>query len=122
MSTYEIIMTILAIIFGGLSLYFGANNKLNKTVTGLINQAEDMYKDSTKAGGSKFEWVVSKIYSFIPVKLTPFISRELVEVVVQKTFDIMQSFAKTQLDKVIDKNIPDIVSETKSVESGEGIK
>jgi hypothetical protein len=111
MSTYEIIMTVLAIIFGGLSLYFGANNKLNKTVTDLINQTEDMYKDSTKAGGKKFEWVVDKLYSFIPVKLTPFISRALVEAVVQKTFDIMQSFAKTQLDKIVDKAIPKVKSE-----------
>lgn len=106
MSTYDIIMTVLAIVFGGLSLYISGKKNVIDAVAGFIDEAEDIYKDSTKAGGEKFEWVVDRIMNIIPIALKPFISRALVETVVQKVFDIMESYAKKQLDKVVDKVIP----------------
>ena len=115
MSTYEIIMTVLALIFGGLSLYVGSKKKISDTVAGFINDAEAEFKDSTQSGGEKFEWVITKIYSIIPTALKPFITRELISTVVQKTFDIMESYAKKQLDKVVDKIIPETTEETKTV-------
>ena len=115
MSTYEIIMTILAVIFGGLSLYVGSKKKIGDVVAEFIDQAEEIYKDSTQSGGEKFEWVITKIYSIIPTALKPFITRELISTVVQKTFDFMESYAKKQLDKVVDKVIPETTEETKTV-------
>jgi hypothetical protein len=106
MSTYDIIMTVLAIVFGGLSLYISGKKNVIDAVAGFIDEAEDIYKDSTKAGGEKFEWVVDRIMNIIPIALKPFISRDLVKAVVQKVFDIMESYAKKQLDKVVDKVIP----------------
>lgn len=111
MNVYEIIMTVLAIIFGGLSLYISGKKNILDAVISYINQAEDEYKDATKAGGSKFEWVVDKLMSIVPVALKPFIGRALVEAIVQKVFDIMQSYAQKQLDKVADK----VVTEVKPV-------
>lgn len=107
MSTYEIIMTVLALIFGGLSLYLSGKKNVIDAVTGFIDEAEEIYKDSTKAGGEKFGWVVDRVMSIVPVALKPFITRELVSTVVQKVFDIMESYAKKQLDKVVDKIIPE---------------
>ena len=115
MSTYEIIMTVLALIFGGLSLYLSGKKNVIDAVAGFIDEAEDIYKDSTQAGGEKFEWVIDRVMSIVPVALKPFINRELVSTVVQKVFDIMESYAKKQLDKVVDKVIPDTTEETKAV-------
>ena len=107
MSTYEIIMTVLAVLFGGLSLYLKANKKVDEAVAGFIDEAEEKYRDATKVGGKKFTYVVDKIYLIVPNTLKPFISRQLVESVVQKTFDIMESYAKKQADKFVNKVIPD---------------
>lgn len=106
MNTYEIIMTVLAVVFGGLSLYISGKKNVIESVTGFINDAETEFKDSVNAGGKKFEWVIDKIYSIIPTVLKPFITRELISALVQKVFDIMESYAKKQLDKVVDKIIP----------------
>lgn len=107
MNVYEIIMTVLAIVFGGLSLYISARKNILDAVEGYINEAEDTFKDATKAGGSKFEWVVDRIMSIIPVALKPFISRALVEATVQKVFDIMESYAAKQADKFVNKVLPE---------------
>lgn len=116
MNVYEIVMTILAIVFGGLSLYISARKNILDAVEGYINDAEDTFKDATKAGGSKFEWVVDRIVSIIPVALKPFISRALVEATVQKVFDIMESYAAKQADKLVNKVFPvDKVSGTVTV-------
>ena len=107
MSIYEIVMTVLAVIFGGLSLYISGKKNVIDSVTGFIDEAEEIYKDSTQNGGEKFEWVVDQIYNIIPVALKPFITKETISTVVQKVFDIMESYAKKQLDKVVDKVIPE---------------
>ena len=107
MSTYEIIMTVLAVLFGGLSLYLKANKKVDEAVAGFIDEAEEKYRDATKVEGVKFNYVVDKIYSIIPNTLKPFITRKLVKSVIQKTFDIMESYAKKQADKFVNKVIPD---------------
>lgn len=114
MSTYEIIMAVLAVLFGGLSVYLKTNNKVIETkrvlqekVNGYINDAEAAYADTTKAGGQKREWVIDQLYNLVPSALKPFFSRELLETIVQNAFDAIQCFAAQQLDKAIDKVLPD---------------
>lgn len=120
MNTYEIIMTLLAIIFGGFSIYTKSNkkisdtkNKIQERVNSYIDDAEDAYADITKAGGQKREWVIDRLYELIPIGLKPFFSRELLEEIVQNAFDAIQSFASKQIDKVVDKMIPDNVDDDK---------
>ena len=120
MNTYEIIMTILAVLFGALSIYMKSNqkivetkNELQEKVNGYIDDAEELYSDVTKAGGVKREWVIDKLYNLVPAGLKPFFSHDLMEQIVQGAFDAIQSFAKKQLDKVVDKVIPDNPEDSK---------
>ena len=64
--------------------------------------AEQAYQDTAKAGGQKMEWVVDYLYTLVPVMIKPFISRDMVQKLVQAAFDAMKKFADSQLDKVVD--------------------
>ncbi len=88
--------------------YYHTNAKLQKFVAGLIAQAETAYS-GIKTGSVKFEWVCNKIYSMIPVPLQALITRQMIEEIVQGTFDAMAAYAKTQLDKLVDTAISDTV-------------
>lgn len=99
----QIAQIVIAIIFGGLALYFKSKVKLTEKVSGLIAEAEDTYKSYTKAGGMKFEWVVTRLYVYVPVWLRPLITKDVIGRIVQFVFDNVESYAKMQLDKLTDK-------------------
>ena len=91
---------VLMVLFGGLALWFRGNQVLAGRAAALIAEAEALYQDATKAGGEKFEWVVSALYAALPAVIRPFLSRGLVESVVQATFDAVEGYARLQLDKL----------------------
>lgn len=91
------------LLLGGSALYFNYNGRLREKAAALIVQAEQEYKDVTKAGGQKFSWVVDTLYAMIPIILKPFITREFIEVLVQSIFDSIQEYAKLQLDAFFSK-------------------
>lgn len=121
---FEIVKSVLFIIAGGLIVYYKTNPKLKTesdkalewierlrgAAVEYIDRAELEF-EGTKRGGEKFEWVVDKLYSLLPAAVKPFISREIVKDIVQSTFDLVQSYAKQQLDRLVDK-----VTETDSKE------
>lgn len=93
----------LYLVIGAAALYFQYNTKLNKKATEFINKAEELYKDSTKAGGTKFNWVVDKLYDILPAPMRLVFTKETIAVLVQRTFDEIQSYAVKQLDKKLTK-------------------
>lgn len=101
MSFYEIGILVLMVLFGSLSLYFKTKNNLLHKASELITNAEELYRDTTKAGGKKFEWVVEQLHALIPAPLRMVFSKELLGSIVQGAFDLIQRYAKMQLDKVI---------------------
>ena len=98
-----IIRIALYLVIGAAALYFQYNTKLNKKATEYINKAEELYKDSTKAGGTKFNWVVDKLYDILSVPMKLVFTKETIAVLVQRTFDEIQSYAVKQLDKKLTK-------------------
>ena len=78
--------------------------RLRGMAADYIARAEAAYQ-GTKRGGEKFEWVVTALYGLLPDAVTPFISRETVEDIVQGVFDSVESYAKRQLDKFVDETI-----------------
>ena len=82
--------------------YYRTNAKLQEYVAGLIASAERRYTD-TKSGGVKFAFVCDRIYDMVPLPLRVVITRQMVEQLVQGTFDAMAKYAKTQFDKTVDK-------------------
>lgn len=97
----ELLKWLALFMLGAASLYYQTNTKISCYVTKLIDEAEEVYKDSAKAGGEKFEWVVSTLYGMIPSVLKPFISHQMLENLVQSTFDAMEKYAIAQIDKIV---------------------
>ena len=96
------------LLLGAALSYYHTNAKLQQLVAGLITQAELTY-NGTKTGGVKFAWVCGKIYNMIPAPLKAIVTRQMIETLVQGTFDAMAACAKTQMDKLINTAIPDTV-------------
>ncbi len=104
----EILKWVALLLMGAGLAYYRTNAKLQRLVAGLIAQAETAF-DGTKTGGAKFAWVCNKIYSMIPAPLQAIITEQMIEDIVQGTFNSMAAYAKTQLDKLVDTAIPNTV-------------
>lgn len=114
---YNILVTLVAVVVGGLSLYFKTSAKAQAKakevqdvmamimgeVVVYIRKAEEDYKDTTNAGGKKFNEVVNKLWSLVPVSLRPIITRQMIKDIVQSTFDEVENYVKLQLDNAVDK-------------------
>ena len=110
MSITEILSTTVTLAFAILAGWFKTREIYQKYLAGIrkqaiacINRVEAEYADTTKQGGKKFSLVVEAIYSTIPDWLRFFISKEMVERIVQSTFDGMKDFANEQLDTQLKK-------------------
>ena len=102
-SIIRIAVPILTLIFGALSAYFRARDKLRDSSIKYIAEAEELYKDSTKAGKEKFSWVVDALYDLIPAPLKMFITKKCIEKIVQSSFDAIEDYAKMQFEIAIEK-------------------
>ena len=113
MDIVNIVEFIFILVFGGLSLYFKANNKLITKASTLISEAEEKFTSKTE----KFDWCVDMLYSFLPAPLRvifKYIPKPMVEQIIQNVFDDMKAFAKTKLDQttdVVSGKIDEIASE-----------
>jgi hypothetical protein len=99
----QLIVPILTIVLGALSAYLRTNERLRNSSIKYITEAEEMYKDVTKAGGQKFAWVVDTLYNLVPAPLKILVTKKCIEKIVQNTFDGIEAYAQTQLDKAIEK-------------------
>lgn len=108
----NIIEVVLYVILGGLAIWFRSNDKLKGKVAELINIAESMFTDTTKAGGKRFEWVVNSLYELLPKAVRKVFPKSIIESIVQNVFDSMKDFAKKNLDTLTDKVIDDNNNET----------
>lgn len=116
----NIISTIAAVLLGGLSWYLkisATGEKAKKAVEETIKEltskandyiveAEEVYVDTSKAGGQKFEYVVDALMKLIPDQLEIIITRDMVSEIVQKSFDAIEKYAQTQIDEYLSKKVP----------------
>lgn len=107
---------VITLVCGGLALYFKFSKKaqtkakkIQETFANItaqavifIKEAEEDYKDFTNAGGKKFDQVVTKLYGLVPDPLKSIVTREMIEEIVQSTFDQIEEYAAIQIDKLID--------------------
>lgn len=100
---YSILVTIGLCVLGYITSYIRTKTNLINKAGELINTAEDNYKSTTKQGEAKFTTVCNWLMDMIPAPLKIFITRDMVEKIVQTAFDKMAEFANKQLDKVVDK-------------------
>lgn len=98
----NVIEIVLYIVLGGVAIWFKTNAKINKAVNGLIDKAEEEFT-GFKQGNEKFQAVTNWIYEIIPSPLKPFFPKKFIEALIQNAFEQSASYAKKQLDKVVDK-------------------
>ncbi|WMJ85027.1 hypothetical protein ACS3UN_04150 [Oscillospiraceae bacterium LTW-04] len=96
----ELLKWLALFTLGAASIYYQTNTKISCYIARLIDEAEHVYKGVSKSGGEKFEWVVTTLYSMVPALLKPFITREVLEDLVQSTFDAMQQYAMIQIGRL----------------------
>lgn len=99
----DVAIPILTVIFGALSVYFRAYDQLRGRSIKYIAEAEELYKDVTKAGGQKFSWVVDALHDLIPPPMRMIITKKCIERIVQSSFDTLENYAKMQLDMAVEK-------------------
>lgn len=99
---YSIIVTVLMVIFGFVSSYIKTKSNLINKAGDFINKAEEDYKEVSKAGQYKFEWVVESLYGFVPAPMKMFITRQMISEITQKVFDQAAEYATMQLDRVVE--------------------
>lgn len=88
----------LMFILAALSLYYRSNTRLQSLVNKYIATAEVLFTDN----GDRFNWVVSEAYKIVPTALKPFITKALVEKIVQSMFEGAKAYARAQADKTVD--------------------
>lgn len=99
----ELAVPVLTVIFGALAAYLKTNETILNRSIKYIAEAEEMYKDVSKAGGQKFSWVVDSLYNMVPLPLRIVFTRKCVEQIVQVTFNSIEAYATTQIDKALDR-------------------
>lgn len=111
----QILEFIAMIVCGFMSFYFKKSEQaqtlaknvaeitsiIQKNTNHYITKAEQEYKDTTKAGGAKFNYVVDHLYSLIPENLRSIFTRDMIEDTVQRSFDEIKDFTQIQLDSMI---------------------
>lgn len=95
----EIIITIVSIVCTIVSIlcgyYIYIRKKIEQEALDAINKAED----TDKVGKEKMADAVETIYNILPACVRPFISKDMIEIVVQGVFDKMEEYVRKQVKK-----------------------
>ena len=103
----ELLKIISYLILGGIALWFRENAKIKEKTSEMIAEAEDIYKDTVKAGGMKHQYVVEELYSLVPVYMRMIFTKETISGIVDRTFESIEQYGKMQLDKAVNKILID---------------
>lgn len=88
----DIILGIVSLVAIFISYYFYVKGFLNDAASGAIDSAETI----GGKGEEKFKMACEQLKALIPMAMKPFISDKMVEMIVQTTFDSIESFANKQ--------------------------
>lgn len=111
----SVLGTIGTVLLGALSIYLKTSAKAKtkaKEIADKIGEvtaqavvfianAEKEYKDWT--GGEKFTRVVDQLYASIPEGINMIITREMIEDIVQSTFDQIKEYTTAKMDETVEK-------------------
>ena len=97
MDIKEILIIVVVVLISILAFYLVCQTKLREKIYALLLDAEKTDEDGT----TKFEYVCSNAYEYVPSCLKVFISESSFRVLVQKLYDKLRDLAK---DGKIDGN------------------
>ena len=97
MDVKEILIIVIVVLMGILAFYLVCQTKLREKIYALLLDAEKTDED----GNTKFEYVCSNAYEYVPSCFKVFISESSFRALVQKLYDKLRDLAK---DGKIDGN------------------
>lgn len=89
LSIVSCLVTLAAIV---ISYYLAIRKKIEQEALNAINKAED----TDKIGEEKMQDAVEIVYDIIPAVAKPFISKKLIETIIQSVFDKVEEYARKQ--------------------------
>lgn len=96
---WELILTIISTLCTVAAIIVGyyqyIKKKIEKEALDAINKAED----TDKVGEEKMKDAVDTVYSILPAVVRPFISKTLIETLIQGVFDKVEEYARKQVNK-----------------------
>lgn len=95
----NVVLVVLGIVITLLTYYFKIKAKLEASVNGSINDAEEDGID----GKEKMARVVNDLYSLVPVPYRMIFTKDFIEKLVQKAFDKIEEYAKKQTKHIENK-------------------
>lgn len=91
----NIILAVLSVALLLVSGWIGIKKKIQLEAENAINDAED----TELVGAEKMERAIDSVLAALPVPAQLFVTRDVIETVIQATFDGMEIYAKRQLEK-----------------------
>ena len=96
---WELILSIVSCLFTlaaiVISYYLAIRKKIEQEALNAINKAEG----TDKIGEEKMQDAVEIVYDIIPAVAKPFISKKLIETIIQSVFDKVEEYARKQVNK-----------------------
>ena len=96
---WELILTIvssvIAVAAAILGYYQHIKKRIEQEALGAINKAEE----TDKIGEEKMQDAIERVYGMIPAVAKPVISKEMVELVIQRVFNEVEEYARKQIEK-----------------------
>lgn len=90
-----------ALILGAFLIeYFKTSSVFRGFIAQLIEDAEWVFLEVEKAGKAKMDWVIAKLYGYIPTVLKPLFPETKLREIVQMVFDKVKGYADLQVERL----------------------
>lgn len=96
---WELILTIVSSVIAVAAAILGYYQHIKKRIEQEALDAINKVEETDKIGAEKMQDAIKMVYGMIPAVAKPFISEEMVELVIQRVFDKVEDYARKQLEK-----------------------
>ena len=96
---WELILTIVSSVITVAAAILGYYQHIKKRIEQEALDAINKAEETDKIGAEKMQDAIKMVYGMIPAVAKPFISEEMVELVIQRVFDKVEDYARKQIEK-----------------------
>ena len=96
---WELILTIVSSVIAVAAVILGYYQHIKKRIEQEALDAINKAEETDKIGAEKMQDAIKMVYDMIPDVARPFISEEMVELVIQRVFDEVEEYARKQIEK-----------------------
>ena len=96
---WELILTIVSSVIAVAAVILGYYQHIKKRIEQEALDAINKAEETDKIGAEKMQDAIKMVYDMIPDVARPFISEEMVELVIQRVFDKVEDYARKQIEK-----------------------